>query len=420
MADNADNGLSLKQNMFWNSFGSLVYLGCQWLITVLVVRLTNGYDVAGMLSLAMSVYNMFSSLALYRMYTYQVSDVKHENSVGEYFAFRILTCSIALVCIAVYSIATCEPAALPAIIAYAAYKIASLLIDVLHGLDQQFRRMDLVGKSLTMQGVVSLLIFCIAQVLTSNLVVTLIAMTVAIIAIGLLYDLPQSTHFEPLKIGISRKKAWHLLSYCFPIVVAAVACGAAPSLPKQILSSMEGTTALGIYASVAAPVTIIQMGASYIYNPLLSYFSEAYAKKDMHHLFLLLVKASLGIAALGIVAAVALEFLGEPILTLMYGSGIAPYTYLLIPAIICSMITAYVWFLNDVLVALRKFRGSFIGNVCAAALSVPAAFAFIPLFGMNGVSFANIVAYAISALIMIISLVSSFRSHTQCASGAQE
>lgn len=409
MANTASNGLSLKQNMFWNSFGSLAYLGCQWLITVLVVRLTNGYDVAGTLSLAMSVYNTFSSLAIYRMYTYQVSDVNHENSVGEYFAFRMLTCFIALICIVVYSIATCEPSALTAIIAYAIYKFVSLLIDVLHGLDQQHRRMDLIGKSLTMQGIVSLLIFCFVQLLNGDLVVTLALMTAGVLAIGLLFDLPRSTQFEQLEIRISRQKAWHLLRYCFPIVVAAVACGAAPSLPRQILSSIEGTTALGIYASVAAPVTIIQMGASYIYNPLLGYFSEAYAKKDMHRLSSLLMKASLGIAALGIFSAIALEFLGEPLLTLMYGDTIAPYTYLLLPAIACSMITAYVWFLNDVLVALRRFNGSFIGNVCAAVLSVPAAFILIPLFGMNGVSYANIAAYAISAIVMLTSLLLSFR-----------
>ena len=395
--------------MFWNSFGSLAYLGCQWLITVLVVRLSGGYDAAGTLSLAMSVYNMFSSLAIYRMYTYQVSDVHHENTVGEYFAFRILTCSVALACIVVYSLITCPFDAIAPIVAYAVYKIASLLIDVLHGLDQQHCHMDYIGKSLTMQGVASLAIFCIAQPVAGNLTLTLCCMTAGIVAIGLLFDLPHATRFEPLRIGISRKKAWHLLKYCFPIVVGAIACGAAPSLPRQILSSLSGAEALGIYASVAAPVTIIQMGASYIYNPLLGYFSEAYAKQDMKQLAMLLLKASGGIAALGIGAAVALEFLGKPLLALMFGASIIPYAYLLTPIIFCSMITAYVWFLNDILVAFRQFKGSFVGNLCAAVLSVPASYFLIPTFGMNGVSFANILAYGISVFVMLVCLLAMFR-----------
>ena len=409
MKSNRAEGLSLKQNMLWNSFGSLTYLGCQWLITILVVRLADGYDDAGTLSLAMSVYNMFSSLAIYRMYTYQVSDVNHENTVGEYFAFRIITCSMALICIVCYSIVTCSPDALYAIVAYAIYKIASLLIDVLHGLDQQNRRMDLIGKSLTMQGAVSLIIFCTAQVITGQLALTLLLMTTGIIAIGLLYDLPRSKQFEQITIKISRKKTWHLLTYCFPIVIAAVACGAAPSIPRQILSAMEGTAALGIYASVAAPVAVIQMGASYIYNPLLGYLSDAYANRNMRQLASLLLKASAGIAAIGIVAAIALEYLGEPLLALMYGDSIVPYTYLLLPAIACAMVTAYVWFLNDILVALRKFKGSFIGNICAVVISIPASLLLIPIFGMNGVSFASIIAYGFSAIIMVVTLVSLFR-----------
>lgn len=402
--------LTLKQNMLWNSTGSLIYLGCQWLITVLVVRLSSGFDAAGTLSLAMSVYNIFASLAIYRMYTYQVSDVTHENAVGEYFSFRIITSLLALCSILAYSIATCSPSALPAILAYAVYKICSTLIDVLHGLDQQHHRMDYIGKSLAIQGILSLILFCIGLTITKNIATTFALMSLGIVAVGFLFDLPRSSQFERLNIGITKEKALYLLKHCFPIVVAAIACGAAPSIPRQFLSAYAGTTALGVYASVAAPVTIIQMGASYIYNPLLGYFSEAHKRKDMKQLASLLAKASLGIAALGTVCAIALAWLGEPLLTVMFGEAIAPYTYLITPIIVCSMITAYVWFLSDVLVSLRHFKGSLIGNLTAAALSIPSSLLLIPAFGMNGVSFANTAAYGLGSLIMLVSIFRVFRS----------
>ena len=79
------------------------------------------------------------------------------------------------------------------------------------------------------------------------------------------------------------------------------------------------------------------------------------------------------------------------------------------PIIICTAITAYVWFLNDILVAIRHFKGSFIGNICAVILSVPAAFFLIPIYGMNGVSFATILAYAVSAMVMLVCLLLVFR-----------
>lgn len=408
MAQSAPEGLSLKTNMLWNSFGSLFNLGCQWLMTIFIVRLSNGFDAAGTLSLAMSVFNIFSPIALYRMYTYQVSDVRHENTVGEYFGFRMVTCTIALGMALAYAVTTCPLDSTAAIFAFAVYKCTGLLIDVLHGLDQQHHRMDYIGKSLAAQGALSLTLFCIAQTLTSNLVIAFLCMTVGTALIGLLYDLPRSTRFEQLKIGISRKKTAHLLKYCFPIVVAAIACSAAPSLPRQILASIDGASSLGIYASVAAPAVIIQMGASYIYNPLLGYFSEAYENKDMKQLAVLLLKASAAIAAIGLIAAIALLLIGEPLLVFLFGSQIAPHVYLMTPIIICTAITAYVWFLNDILVAIRHFKGSFIGNICAVILSVPAAFFLIPIYGMNGVSFATILAYGVSTIVMLVCLLLVF------------
>ncbi len=89
--------------MIWNSVGSLTNLGCQWVITVLVARLASSYEAAGVYSLAMSIFNMFSQLAQYRMYTVQIADVRKENSVGEYFTFRLITVTASLLALSLYS-----------------------------------------------------------------------------------------------------------------------------------------------------------------------------------------------------------------------------------------------------------------------------------------------------------------------------
>ena len=37
----APKQLSVKANMLWNSAGSMTYLACQWLTTIVVVRLSS-------------------------------------------------------------------------------------------------------------------------------------------------------------------------------------------------------------------------------------------------------------------------------------------------------------------------------------------------------------------------------------------
>lgn len=62
--------------MMWSSVGSLTRLGCNYLVSsVLVVRLAAGFDAAGMLALAMAIANLVNPIADFRLRTVQVTDV---------------------------------------------------------------------------------------------------------------------------------------------------------------------------------------------------------------------------------------------------------------------------------------------------------------------------------------------------------
>lgn len=83
--------LSVRHNMLFNTVGSLMYQGCLWVITVLVVRLSDGYANSGILAFAMTIGNLFNPLATYSMRTYQVSDVRDRYSTHSYVALRLIT-----------------------------------------------------------------------------------------------------------------------------------------------------------------------------------------------------------------------------------------------------------------------------------------------------------------------------------------
>ena len=350
--------LSIKHNMFWNTVGSLTNLGCQWLITILVVRLSDGYSAAGIYSLAMSIFNMFSQLAQYRMYTVQIADVERKNSAGEYLTFRFFTTFIAFAMLAVYSIATCRIGTVPAILLYALYKTAGLVIDVMHANDQVGHRMDYIGKSLIMQGIGSLLSFILVFGFFNSLEGALLLMTVVTIGIGVIYDYPRSNRISAIKLGISRAKVRAFLCSCLPIVLGGIAASAAPNIPRQYLSYSFGDSALGIYASVAAPVAIIQMGATYIYNPLLGYLVERYHSREKSFFSLI-------------------------------------GTDLLQPMLACAFLTGIAWFVNDLLVSLDNYRGVFVGSmlslISAVAVMAPAQM----LFGLNGPTVSALISNAI-------------------------
>ena len=122
-----NTGLSVQKNILWNSAGSIIALGCNWLMTIMVVRLSNGYDSAGVLALAMTIGNIFTPFATYKMRTYQISDVDNEYSAGEYFTFRVVTTSLALAGCIVYAVATCQQSAICSIVLFLLYKCIQML-----------------------------------------------------------------------------------------------------------------------------------------------------------------------------------------------------------------------------------------------------------------------------------------------------
>lgn len=397
--------LSIKANMLWNSVGSMTYLGCQWLVTIFVVRLSSGFDAAGLLSLAMAVVGIFGTFANYKMGTYQVSDIKHEHTLGEYLGFRCFMLMAAFLFCIVYAFFTCPDYALVTVGLYYVFKGVGLVIDIFHGVDQLNRRMDYIGKSFMAQGVSTLTAFVFVFGLSQDLNAAIVAMTVAALLVLVFYDMRKAAQFEKPRIQLTASKTFFFLKTSFPAVLASLAASAIFTIPKQYLSLVSGDAALGIYASVAAPALVIQMGAMYLYGPLLDIFPRYYFDGDISRFGKLLVKTIAGIVLVAVVCAVVLELLGEWLLTLLFGPGIADYVYLLQPVLLSTVLTAFLWFFGDLLIAVRDFRANFVGNVAAFVAVLPLSVVCVDVWDMNGVSFAGAAACLVGVVVLAVFLM---------------
>ncbi len=407
----SDKVLSIKSNILWSSIGSIIGLSCQWLISVLVVRLSFGFSDAGLYSLAMSVYGIFFPIAQYRMYTYQVSDVNGENTVGEYLSFRLLTILLSLVLTFAYSLFTCRPASVLCIFLYGLYKSANQLIDVLHAADQQFSRMDYVGVSLALQGALSLVFFCVALSCFRSVPLAIFAMFIAVVLVGWFYDLPRTSALTCIVVGISRNKAKRLLITCLPAVVAGIAVSASASIPRQYLSSALGDSALGVYSSIAAPIAIIQMGVSYLYNPLLGYFSKSYSDKDRHSFFRLCFACLLGALIIAVVFGIGFEVLGNSLFSFVFGEEILPFMYLVPPMIASAVLTGLMWLVNDLLISFRYFSHTLVAGVLMFLVSLSSMKYSVEVFNLNGVTVCSLISCLFGLVYMVVVLSILLRRH---------
>ena len=400
---------SIKYSMFWNSFGSMTYLLFQWIITVLITRIL-GFDDAGIFSLAMSITNIFACIALFGVRNFQVSDINAKYSDVTYLVCRYITClsSIGICLIFVLS----QPYSFKiglCVMIYMIFRAAEAFVDVLHGVDQKFWRMDIVGKSFLLRGTLMLLSAFLIMYSTKNLLFTIAVMTISTILVIIFFDC--SFSFKKIardkKLNLNELKS--LLIEAFPLSVYLIMLNTMGSIPRLFLERIAGSEKLGVYASIATPALIVQVSASFIFTPLIGLFAEYYNDNNKKKFVNLFYKVIAMILLISIVAIVATILLGDLGLKILYGETILEFSYLLLPVIMCTILTAFSWFLCMVLTVMREIKGlifgCFLGLLCNGIGSPY----FIKWYDMNGASYITIIGAVVQIAIFLVVIITKTR-----------
>ena len=146
---------------------------------------------------------------------------------------------------------------------------------------------------------------------------------------------------------------------------------------------------------------MIQMGAQYLYVPLLDLFPRLFFEGNRKGFLALLFKTVIGVICVAVVCSIALEFFGGWALQLLFGESIASYVYLLQPVVLSTAINAFLWFFGDLLITIRCFKANFVGNIIAFLAVIPLSFACINVWDINGVSFASAGACMLGVLVLV-------------------
>ena len=391
----------MKKNIAWNTFGSVFYSACQWLITFLVVHIAT-YNEAGYLSLAMTTSSSFSAISLFSMRNFQVSDVRGEYNQHEYVGSRITTCLVALVACVIASFFGNSLYQALCIDAFMIIRVAEALSDVLHGENQKFGRYDYIGKSFILRGILTVGIFSTCLILTDNLLLTLLVMALCNLAASLFYDYRKTAALEEIHPVLFSDRIKKLLIVCAPIVVFAFLLSLENLFPKSILQQVEGTEQLGIYSTIATPTLVVQVFAAVAFNPFLPKFSTVFVNGQYDKFLGLLKKTYLALAGLAVVVTIGAMLLGRWGLALLFGAQILDYYELFMPIVWVTILTAGIWILYAIVVAIRRIKWLLIGmavDFVACLILTPK---MIEVYGKNGVSVVQLIVYSVFILYMIV------------------
>ena len=408
-------GLGIAQNMAWNSIGNVVYLGAQWSLTFFVVRFL-GYGPAGVFSLAMSVGNTVCALAAYSMRNFQASDVDQVFSDRQYVLSRVATSVVSAVATAVFVL--CQPYDIETaicVMGYGVFKISEAFSDVYQAIQQKHLRMDYVGKAYILKSLLETVVFCLVILLTRSLPLAVCALGLISFAVILTYERITARRLAGSDYDRSTQHAdssafeavRDLLIACAPMAVYGVVFNTFVQVPRYQLEALCGKEALGIYASVAMPVTLVQIAANYLFTPLTTPMAMLRSEGDTKGFMRIFAKVTISILAVSVFAFIVAALIGEQVYRLMYGDSIVEYVYLMFPLIVCSVLTALAWFFANTLTVMRRLGILLAGSLLALVVALLAGTPFITAFGMNGASYACATALLVFVLVMVVGLLSA-------------
>lgn len=404
--------LSVQQNTLLNSFGSLFYLGCQWLITVLVVRLGSVED-GGNLTLAMSLTNMFFTLATFGIRDFQVSDYQGKYTPAQYVTTRLLTCTASsLICCGVVLLNRHYTGhQMACILFYMLFRVSEALVDVFQAMEQKAERMDFNCISFLLRGALLLGGFSLILHFTGSLVLAIIGIASTSFCVVLGFDWPTCHKLSGFKLEFSLTATRQLLWECAPLMCNSFLTAAIISIPRSTLESLWGSYWMGIYGSVATPATIVQSAAMWLYTPAILVFTRHYVEHDRKNFYALYRRIWLILGGVFVLVFAGAALLGRWGLGLLFNDEVVAHADLLLPVLGTTLLVAISYFLGALLTITRQLKVILAANAVAAALAVALSHPIIQVCQMNGVNYVIYIAMGANVIILFTALTRQLKRH---------
>lgn len=417
---------TVQQNMLFNTVGSLIYYVCQWLISVIIVRVS-GFGDAGLLSLAMSATAAPAIVGLFNVRSYQVSDMDGQYTDREYMRSRVYTNGLSVVAcllVVLYYGYSLDKAII--IMSFMGFKVVEGMADVYYGIDQKNERMDYAGISLTIRGIGSVVIFFAAFIIVGNvslimmsdtqpisdtmfvtvrLLISIVAMSLFSLGVVLFYDRRKVKRYveeTPIDKAVMRKQVKSLLITCFPLAVVAFLNNMSLTIPKLYLEQFFGEKVMGIYSSVASPTIVIQLAATTLFAPLIPPLTVEFNNGNKKNFLSGLKKFALLIGAITIAALIGSKLLAHWGLVLLFGTDIEPYVYLFIPVIIVSILIAINASMFSVCTLIRAIKSQYLIGGFGILAAVIGSLTIVKEYSMDGVVWALVATLLVQILIQFI------------------
>jgi O-antigen/teichoic acid export membrane protein len=409
-------GRSLGLNIGWTFAGNVIYAACQWGMLVTLAKMGSP-EMVGRFALALAITAPVYMLTNLQLRAVEATDVANQFAFGDYLGLRILCTGIALATIIGFAAISHDSLSTAAVIVLVGLaKGAESISDAIYGLVQRHERMDLIACSMVWKGVVSLAAFALAIALTGKLVLGVAALAAAWCVVLILYDFSLARRFareSPMAAFAPRFSAStlsHLTRLSLPLGITAMLGSLILTVPRYFIQDYAGARSLGFFAAIA----YLMVGGNLVTNaigqsatPRLASFHASGNAIAFRGLLVSLC----GIAAIPGIAGILIAIkAGKPVLRLLYRADYQSYSDIFTLLMIAAAIYYLTSILGYVITAARIFKPQPVLFAVIILVSVAACVLWVPMYGLRGAAFAQIVAAATELTGFLVILLPALRT----------
>ncbi len=388
------NHKSGKWTIIWNSFAGAISAG-QAAIVLIFISAKQGIKIAGMVTIAYAIANVFMSIGKYGVRNYQVTDINEGYSFKEYVQCRRITIFLSFFLMLLY-------------IAYGflckGYSFQKILIifevsvlknidafeDVFIGRYQQIGRLDIGAKILFIRQFIVTALICVLVIAKCNIHIVFIFSIFVSIVVDV-YTIHRTMTIPVIDKRLERDKIVEILKKNLPLCVGTTLAIYVGNIPKYVIDAYSTEETQAIFGFIMMPVFVITLLNTFIYQPFIKDLGEEW-KQDLRLFCKRIVKQCLIVLFMSVSIVVLFSFIGLPILSQIYSVDLTKYNDEFVILLIGGAVYALAYYLTVPITVLRQQKYIAIVYIGVTALTI--------LFGEFFVIYGDMMGAAILYLVL--------------------
>lgn len=407
---------SIKRNSFiWNAIGAALNAGQSALVLFFVTRVF-GLEMAGVVTIAYAIANLFQTMGRYGIRNYQVTDTKERFTFADYFYCRIITVGATFIIAVIYLI-LCRNFAdyslekTIIIFEVVVLKLADAFAEVYIGRYQQVGRLDIAAKIHALELMLSTAAMCLMLFLGIDLywsVLVGIIVTLLVNFVGFHYTL----FLVDARIRqVCTKNIRTILRIGISLCIGLTLYMYIGNAPKYLIDLYMDERSQAIFGYVMMPMFVITLLNNFLLQPVLKELGDVWGKSDLPKFKKMVLRQYLVIWCMALVVLLAGLWLGLPLLSVFYGVELTGYgrefSFLMIGAAFYTV----AYYMSVVLTTIRRQNLIVVGYVAAVGVYLFLGGTFIHTWGMLGAAYLYLIANALTAIMFTLFVIQGIRRY---------